>query len=87
MVGGIQGGFEKSRHGIYRGFNASQSHNATMALEEWTASKVNNIVCATKLYAENLSSHGTGMFNELLQVIGIFSIDMQLSSLLRENPI
>ena len=87
VVGGIQGGFEKSSHGIYRGFNALQSHNATMALEEWTASKVNNIVCATRLYAENLSSHGTDMFNELLQVIGVFSIDMQLSSLLREDPI
>ena len=86
-VGGIQGGFERSGHDIYRGFNALQSHNATMALEEWTATKVDNIVCATKLYAENLSSHGTDMFNELLQVIGVFSIDMQLSSLLREDPI
>ena len=86
-VGGIQGGFERSGHDIYRGFNALQSHNATMALEEWTATKVDNIICATKLYAENLSSHGTDMFNELLQVIGVFSIDMQLSSLLREDPI
>ena len=87
IVGGIQGGFEKSSHGIYKGFNALQSHNATMALEEWSASKVDNIVHATKLFAENLSSHGTDMFNELLQVIGVFSIDMQLSSLLKEDPI
>ena len=27
------------------------------------------------------------MFNELLQVIGVFSIDMQLSSLLRNDPV
>lgn len=87
VVGGIQGGFEKSSHGFYRGFNALQSHNATMALEEWTASKVDNIIYSTKLYAENLSSCETDMFNELLQVIGVFSIDMQLSSLLREDPI
>ena len=87
IVGGIQGGFERSSHGTYKGFNALQSHNATVALEEWTTSKVDNIVCATKRYAENLSPHGTNMFNELLQIIGVFSIDMQLSSLLREDPI
>ena len=86
-VGGIQGGFEKSSDGTYKGFNTSQSYVAAMALEKWTASKVNYTVCATKRYAENLSSHGTDMFNKLLQVIGVFSIDMQLLTLLRNDPI
>lgn len=85
-VGGIQGGFEKSGGGAYKGFNALQSHKATMVLEEWITSNVDNTVCATKLYAENLSSHGTDMFNKLLQVIGVLSIDMQLSSLLIKDP-
>ena len=87
VVGGLQGGFEKSSQGAYKGFNALQSHKATMALEEWAACNVDNTVCATKCYAENLSSHGTDMFNELLHTIGVFSIDMQLSSLLRNDPI
>ena len=87
VVGGIQGGFEKSSSGAYKGFNAVQSHRATMALEEWRSTKVNNIICATKQYAENLSSHGTDMFNRLLHLVGVFSVDMQLPSLLRIDPI
>lgn len=86
VVGGIQGGFEKSTHGTYKGFNALQSHKSTMVLEDWTT-KINNSVCATKTHAANLSLHGTDMFNKLLQIIGIFSIDMQLFSLLKRDPI
>ena len=87
LVGGIQGGFEKSSNGAYKGFNALQCHKATMALEEWSATKVNNTICATKRYAENLSSHGTDMFNKLVHLVGISSVDMQLPSLLRIDPI
>ena len=87
VVGGIQGGFERSSSGAYKGFNAMQSGKATMALEEWSATKVDNAICATRQYAENLSSHGTDMFNKLLHLVGIFSVDMQLPSLLRIDPI
>jgi len=87
IAGGIQGGFEKSTGGDYVGFNAVQSHNATSILEQWTISNVEHVVNATKTYAYNLSQRGTDIFNDLLKVIGVNAVDMQLSSLLKIDPI
>jgi len=86
VVGGIQGGFDKSSSGNYLGFNALQSHKTTTALEQWTTFSVEHLVNATKVYACNLSQQSTDLFNELLQGINVNAVDMQLSSLLKIDP-
>ncbi|XP_065903346.1 uncharacterized protein [Dysidea avara] len=87
VVGGIQGGFDKSTSRGYVGFNALQSHKATSVLEQWTISNVKYVVNATRIYAYNLSQRGTEIFNDLLQAVGVYAVDMQLSSLLEIDSI
>jgi len=87
VIGGIQGGFDKSTGGDYLGFNALQSHKTTSVLEKWTISNVEHVVNTTKIYAYNLSQRGTDIFNDLLQAIGVNAVDMQLSSLLKIDPV